>query len=168
MPLHFMHAYGSPSPRPSPPRRGRGRNAANLPRCQSTNLFGNDGGSDSLSPSEGERCSLCWKVFFHGSYSQLGGSGVEQWSHPRTVVSEALFVDVGVVAGAVLPEPPQDFEPAFTQAAQRGGVAEASLAFVRVVRPGPRTLLAAVVDPQMHGVAQHLVAGPADARFVHL
>ena len=93
---------------------------------------------------------------------------VELSLHPRAVRFEALFMPRRVILVTVLPQPPQDLEPAFAQAAQRAGMVVALLPFALVIRLRPRALLAAAVGPQMDGVPQHRVARPADAGFVQL
>ncbi|MDZ7937292.1 MAG: hypothetical protein U5M53_03010 [Rhodoferax sp.] len=75
-----------------------------------------------------------------------------------------LLVMGFVVALAILPEAPQDFEPAFAQAAQGAGVIVSLFAFALVIRLGPRAFFAAAVGPQMHGGAQHDIARPAGMR----
>ena len=79
-----------------------------------------------------------------------------------------LLVPGFVVRLPVGPKPPEDLQPPLAQAAQRAGVVVALLAFAGVIRPGPRAFFSAVVGPQMHRVAQHHVARPADARSVDL
>src|SRR5712672_1045863 len=124
----------------------------------------------SLSP--GERCSLSWKVFFHGSYSRGGRGGLERGVEasldPRAVRFEASFMLRRVIGTAVLPQSPEHFEPTLAQTAQRAGVVVAFLALALVIRLRPRAFFAAAVGPQMHRVPQHHVARPADAGFVQL
>jgi hypothetical protein len=69
---------------------------------------------------------------------------------------------------AVLPQPPQHFEPALAQAAQRAGMVVTVLALALVIGLRPRAFFAATVGSQMHRVPQHHVARPADAGFVQL
>ena len=80
------------------------------------------------------------------------GSGLEQGTHPGTARALVLLMMVLIIAGAVLPQPPEDFQPAFAQAAQGAGVALALLAFARVASLRPRAFFAAAIRPQMDGV----------------
>ena len=73
-----------------------------------------------------------------------------------------------VVALVVLPEPPEDLEPAFAQAPQRAGVALPRGPFLRIVGLRPGAGFAAAIGPQMHGEAQHFVAGPPQSATLHL
>src|SRR5579863_10422530 len=84
------------------------------------------------------------------------------------MIFEAFLVRTGVVRLAILPHPPQYFEPAFAQTAQCGGMAHSLCAFARVIGLSPWAFLASAVGPQMNRVAQHHVARPANAGFVYL
>src|ERR1044071_467954 len=72
-------------------------------------------------------------------------------------------VFVFVVSLPVLPEPPEDFEPALAQTAQRAGMTVALGTLVLVVSGRPVAGQPAAVGPQMDRGPQPFVAGPAQA-----
>src|ERR1044071_7151021 len=67
-----------------------------------------------------------------------------------------------VVRAARLSHFPEDFQPALTQAAQRAGMRLAFFAMGFVIGVRPRAAMPAVVDPQMHGGAEGVIAGVSD------
>ena len=79
-----------------------------------------------------------------------------------------LLMEGLVVDQPVGPQAPEDLQPAFAQTPQGAGVVVAFLAFTRVVGLSPRALFTTAVGPQVHGVPQHHIAGPADAGLVDL
>ena len=78
---------------------------------------------------------------------------------------EILQVLLFAVALPVLPEPPEDLEPAFAQATQRTGMAVPTRAFAAVIGLGPSAGPATQIGPQMHGATQKVVARVAQMRF---
>src|SRR5262245_8366624 len=77
-------------------------------------------------------------------------------------------MEFGVVGLLVANHPANDFEQSLSQASQRTGVAHAITTLFLIIRLAPGTGLAEAIGPQMNGMAQKLVAGPADLSFVDL
>ena len=127
------------------------------------------GGIPAQEPGVERRCSLGINRFFHGSYRQgeLGLSGLD-FKHPGAVFELVAGMEIGVVWRAGLPHFPKDFQPALAEASQRAGVALAALAKRIIIGRRPRTGLPAQVGPQMHGVAQRLVALSSQMDLVDL
>src|SRR5438128_2367455 len=78
---------------------------------------------------------------------------------------EVLGFVVGLI---VLPEAPEDFEPAFAQAPQRTGMTAAFGPFGLIIGLGPGTGESTAVGPQMNGGAEDFVAGPPQPAFFYL
>jgi hypothetical protein len=72
------------------------------------------------------------------------------------------------IGGVVLPESPEQLQPAFAQAPERAGVGMALVAFGLIVSLGSSAGFAAFIRPQMHGAAQGPVASPADVGLADL
>lgn len=119
-----------------------------------------------------ERCSLCLKVLFHKSCSHGlrwdFGCCLEFGDYPGAMLEQALLVQRRSIAGPVLPQLPEYLEPPFSQTPQSGSVAHALIAFALIIGLSPRALLTAAISPQVHGMAQKPVTGPANARPVNL
>src|SRR5882672_8422905 len=117
------------------------------------------------------RCSLFRKWLFHKSYSQAGcglsGLVLEAPPYERTVLLESLKVLGFVIGRAVLPHSPQYFEPALAQATQSAGMVMALVPFGLIISLGPITLFAALVNPQMDGMAQKVITDITDAGLVN-
>src|SRR5207245_2694256 len=90
-------------------------------------------------------------------------SSRRQSNHPRTVLDLIAGMKGLVVRLAGLPHLPEDFQPALAEASQGGGVGQALGLFLLVICLGPSAHRAALVGPEMHGVAEILVAGTAEA-----
>ena len=85
----------------------------------------------------------------------------------------AAFLELSQVFGfviglAILPKPPEDFQPALAQTAQGTCMTVPFGSFVGVVDLRPVAGEPTGVGPQMDRGPQHLVAGPAQAAFVDL
>jgi hypothetical protein len=93
------------------------------------------------------RGSIRFKWQFFPCCSHGMGSGLLRLDleHPGAVGKLVFEVQLAVVGGAHLPHFPDDFQPALAQAAQRLGVAFASLAQGVVGGRRPRALRAALV-----------------------
>src|ERR1051326_5087471 len=81
---------------------------------------------------------------------------------------KAFKVDGFVVRDAVLPHAPEYFKPPLGQASQRASVTMSAGTFGRVIGLSPQAGPSALVSPQMGGVTQKLVAGPADPGLADL
>src|SRR5690348_15772821 len=75
-------------------------------------------------------------------------------------------MQIGIVRSLSGEHSEQDFEKPLAQAPQRADVGHALLAFLFIVGLAPSAGLAEAIRPQMDGVAQEFVAGPAHANFV--
>ena len=98
----------------------------------------------------------------------LGVRGLKFLPDERAASFEVFEMDLFVVADAVLPKPPEQLEPAFAQAAQGAGVGVTLRTLGLVIRLRPSARFAAGVGPEMNGVAQKPIAGPADMSFADL
>src|SRR5437667_61266 len=98
----------------------------------------------------------------------LGCRGLKFLPDEGAVAFQALEMDLFIVADSILPKPPEQLEPAFAQATQGAGVAVALCTFGLGISLRPRALFAAGVGPQMNGVAQGLITGPAHMSFADL
>src|ERR1044071_451113 len=77
-------------------------------------------------------------------------------------------MNLRIVGQAVLPQAPEQFEPALTQTAQGRGVAHSFFAFFGIVSLGPGRPMSAAIGPQMHGVSQEEITSPTDVHPVDL
>src|SRR5262245_16265437 len=110
------------------------------------------------------RGSLVFKWYFMESCSH---GGLKLGPGERMTPLQLGHIFGFVVGLPVLPEAPEDLNPALTQTAQCARVAVAFGSLVLVVGVGPGTGQPAAVGPQMDRGAQHLVAGPAQAALFH-
>jgi len=85
----------------------------------------------------------------------------QQPEDPGAALRQAHPVQGLVVAHAIPPPAPRDFQPALAQAAQRLGVTLALGSLLLVIRVRPGTFLPALIGPQRHRGPQHLVARPS-------
>src|SRR6516162_4733854 len=81
---------------------------------------------------------------------------------------EALQMLAFVISRVVMPQSPEDLQPAFAQTTQRAGVGMAGTTLGSIVGLSPRATPTALVNPQMDRVAQDSITGPTDVRFAQL
>ena len=86
----------------------------------------------------------------------------------RAVLLERSQVCGLVIRSVILPHPPEHLQPAFAQAAQSTGMVMALVPFGLIIGLGPLALFAALVHPQVDGMAQEVIAGVAKARLAEL
>src|SRR2546423_14329336 len=83
------------------------------------------------------RCSLLYKWSFHKGYSRRGrasaGSVLEYLPDEGAMLLEALEVLGFLVRSALLPESPEDLQPAFAQATKSAGMTVARIAFGSII-----------------------------------
>src|SRR2546430_7335560 len=73
-----------------------------------------------------------------------------------------------IIGRPVLPHAPEHLQPTLAQTAEGTGMTVSTFAFGLIVQLSPEAGLAALIGPQMDGVAQKIIAGPPDARFTEL
>ena len=93
---------------------------------------------------------------------------MESLPHERAVLLEGSKVLCLVIRSRILPHAPEDLQPAFAQAAQSTGMVMAFVPFGVIIGLGPATLFAALVYPQVDGMAQEVIAGETKARLAKL
>ena len=78
------------------------------------------------------------EVIHYGFESKLGDMALKFLPDEGAVAFEAFEMDLFIVADAVLPKPPEQFEPAFAQAPQGAGVVMALRTLGLVIGPAPK------------------------------
>src|SRR6266508_2301668 len=122
---------------------------------------GKFGASNQIPGAMPQLFSVLQIVFSWELFADVRSGVGHEGQYPGAVFLLIAGVQLSIVRLALCEHAKEDFEQPLAQAAQRTGVAFAILAFLSVVGLAPGAGFAKAISPQVNGVTQKFIAGPA-------